>query len=150
MAVLRISMQTRFVSDPLFTPNQSRFTTSSSCNGSTTWSLAVSAQMHKQLHLLWAQQCFQVRLPPFKLVMAAFEILGAFDFKRRCAKMVSVWHQHTARAIPKHRIRLLSYRSRGYFDVIHRDACRISSKGKHRFLFIYLFFWRGGLQKSTC
>ncbi len=27
--------------------------------------------------------------------------------------MVSVWHQSTARAIRKHRIRLLSYRSRG-------------------------------------
>ncbi len=45
--------------------------------------------------------------------------MGAFDFKRRSAtvechhRMVSVWHQSTARAIRKHRNHLLSYRSRG-------------------------------------
>ncbi len=39
------------------------------------------------------------------------DTLGTFNFKLR--RMVSVWHQSTARAIRKHRTRLLSYRSRG-------------------------------------
>ncbi len=28
--------------------------------------IAVSTQMHRQLHLLWTQQCFQGHLPPFQ------------------------------------------------------------------------------------
>ncbi len=45
-----------------------RFTTSSTCNGSRLrlGPHTVSDQMHKHLHLLWAQQFFQVCLPPFK------------------------------------------------------------------------------------
>ncbi len=49
-------------------PQSNMFTTYSTCNGSSCY---IGNIMHKQLHLLWAQQSFQVHRPPYKTSMCS-------------------------------------------------------------------------------